>query len=40
MKFWRRKPFKIDHHVAKTAFAEANKELILLEVGQVMVLGK
>lgn len=33
-------PIKIDHHVAKTAFAEANKELILLEVGQVMLLNK
>jgi L-ascorbate metabolism protein UlaG (beta-lactamase superfamily) len=31
-------PIKIDHHRAKTAFAEADKELILLEVGQLAVI--
>ena len=31
-------PIKIDHHAAKAAFSAADKELILLEVGQVVVV--
>lgn len=31
-------PIKIDHHAARAAFSTADKELILLEIGQVMEL--